>query len=352
MITNHRVEYRSAADLKAISTRPVDLVVTSPPYPMIRMWDRAFAEQAPETTHHLDNGEGQAAFECMHRVLDGVWGQLADVVKPGGIVCINVGDAVRSVAGEFSLYSNQARIARQMLKNGFTPLPLILWRKPTNAPNKFMGSGMMPPGAYVTLEHEYILIFRNGSRRRFRAGEAMRNRRESAYFWEERNAWFSDVWMDLRGTRQHAPGVSARDRSGSFPFELPYRLIHMFSVRGDLVLDPFLGFGTTMQAAMAAGRDSIGVEMDRRLERAVDENLAAAAGIAEERITRRLDDHRRFAAEHANAGGTMQYTNRHYGFPVKTRQEQELYLDTPMHVRRQQNGGYQVAYAPRRPVSG
>lgn len=317
---------------------------------MIRMWDGVFGEQAPDAVRHLDNGDGQAAFECMHRVLDPVWGQLADVVKPGGIVCINVGDAVRTVADQFSRYANQARITRQMLKNGFTPLPLILWRKPTNAPTKFMGSGMLPPGAYVTLEHEYILIFRNGSRRRFSTGESMRNRRESAYFWEERNAWFSDVWMDLRGTRQQAPSASARGRSGSYPFELPYRLIHMFSVRGDLVLDPFLGFGTTMQAAMAAGRDSIGVEMDRLLESDIDDNLAAAVGLAEERITRRLNDHRRFAEEHAKNGGIMQYTNRFYGFPVKTRQEQELYLDMPVRVCRQQPGHYQVTYAPQPPA--
>ena len=45
---------------------------------------------------------------------------------------------------------------------GYQVLPDILWRKQSNKPNKFMGSGMLPPNAYVTLEHEYILIFRKG----------------------------------------------------------------------------------------------------------------------------------------------------------------------------------------------
>ena len=65
------------------------------------------------------------------------------------------------------LYPNHSRILAAMLKTGFSALPLILWRKPTNAPNKFMGSGMLPAGAYVTLEHEYILILRKGSKREF-----------------------------------------------------------------------------------------------------------------------------------------------------------------------------------------
>jgi len=62
-----------------------------------------------------------------------------------------------------------------------------------------MGSGMLPPNAYVTLEHEYLLVFRDGSDRRgFEPGAARRY--ESASFWEERNRWFSDVRIDVGGT--------------------------------------------------------------------------------------------------------------------------------------------------------
>jgi hypothetical protein len=64
-----------------------------------------------------------------------------------------------------------------------------------------MGSGMLPPNAYVTLEHEYILIFRKKSNRKFDSS-GKDNRQESAYFWEEKNRWFSDLWEDIK--RSHA----------------------------------------------------------------------------------------------------------------------------------------------------
>ena len=121
---------------------------------------------------------------------------------------------------------------------------------------------MLPAGAYVTLEHEYILILRKGTKREFNKAEERQNRRESAIFWEERNAWFSDVWMDVKGTGQELFKKATRSRSAAFPFEVAYRLINMFSVRGDTVLDPFLGTGTTTAAAMACGRHSLGFELD------------------------------------------------------------------------------------------
>ena len=53
-----------------------------------------------------------------------------------------------------------------------------------------------------------------------------------------------------------------RNRNGAYPFELAYRLINMYSVKGDTVLDPFLGTGTTIIAAIASGRNSVGYEID------------------------------------------------------------------------------------------
>ena len=65
-------------------------------------------------------------------------------------------------------------------------------------------------------------------------------------------------------------------RSGAFPFELAYRLINMFSAKGDVVLDPFLGTGTTTLAAMATCRSSIGYEIDQNLELAIDDKLQSS----------------------------------------------------------------------------
>ena len=81
-----------------------------------------------------------------------------------------------------------------------------------------MGSGMYPAGAYVTYEHEYILIFRKGEKRTF-SGKSKALRQKSAYFWKERNIWYSDLW-EIKGTSQIINiSNTTRNRNASFPFE-------------------------------------------------------------------------------------------------------------------------------------
>lgn len=327
MISKHKIIFKNAKKMRALSKESIDLVVTSPPYPMIEMWDDIFSNQSKKAAQALKQNNGSAAFEWMHRELDKIWDELFRVLKPGGIVCINIGDATRTIDEQFALYINHARILNYMQKIGFSVLPVILWRKQTNAPNKFMGSGMMPPGAYVTLEHEYILILRKGGKRNFLHKDDKKNRRESAYFWEERNLWFSDVWMDLKGTTQNLTHNKVRGRSAAFPFELPYRLISMFSVKGDTVLDPFLGIGTTMFAAMAAGRNSIGYEIDSHLQKDILLNYSDIVSFSNSRIIKRLDGHMEFVKERFKKKGKFKYTNKHYLFPVITSQEKELMIN-------------------------
>jgi DNA modification methylase len=341
--TIHRLLLADSRDLSAIPRESVDLVVTSPPYPMIRMWDELFSRLNPEVAAALGRQDGPVAFELMHAELEKVWGQLWGLLRAGGWVCVNVGDATRRIGNSFRLYSNHARITQSLLRQGFQVLPLILWRKQTNAPNKFMGSGMLPAGAYVTLEHEYILIFRKGAGRRFEAGEQAENRRRSALFWEERNQWYSDLW-DFKGIRQSLNQAGARQRSAAFPFELAYRLIHMHSVRGDRVLDPFLGTGTTMFAAMAAGRNSIGVEIDAELCAVVDQECGRVPRLAGERVSRRLEEHLAFIEEYQAARGEARHHHRRYGFAVVTGQETDLVLDRVRDVARESPGAYRVGY--------
>ncbi len=328
METKHHIAFADARQLESISDQSIQLVVTSPPYPMIEMWDDIFSRQNPEINEALEGKDGNTAFELMHKELDKVWTELYRVLEPGGIACINIGDATRTLNGEFRLYSNHARIVNAFLNTGFNNLPNILWRKQTNAPNKFMGSGMLPPGAYVTLEHEHVLIFRKGNKRLFKTEEEKLKRKQSAFFWEERNSWFSDLW-DLKGTRQQLLNGKTRDRSGAFPFELAYRLINMFSVKEDQVLDPFLGAGTTTFAAIAAGRNSIGVEIDKffsdyifSLENGFEDRL-------NNRIQKRFKDHLNFVKERKAEKGedAFKHLSKHYNFPVMTSQEQEIFIN-------------------------
>ncbi len=345
MKTNHKILFQDARDLKEIPSESVDLVVTSPPYPMIDMWDDMFGSQNLEIQKALARGDGRQAYELMHQILDAVWVELFRVLKNDRFACINIGDATRKIKNDFCLYPNHARILNSLLDIGFSALPDILWRKQTNAPNKFMGSGMLPAGAYVTLEHEYVLIVRKGSKREFKTEDEKRNRRESALFWEERNIWYSDIWTDVKGTEQSLSNGTSRLRSAAFPFDLAYRLINMYSVKGDMVLDPFLGTGTTVAAAMTSGRNSIGVEIDESFQGAICPVADDIVEFSKDYLHDRLQRHFEFVQNRIEESRPLKYTNRHYGCPVMTGQEQFILLNDLTGIRTCQENIYEVMYS-------
>jgi DNA modification methylase len=345
MKTNHKVIIGNSINMEAVSSDSVDLMVTSPPYPMIEMWDEMFARQSLSVNKALGKRDGANAFELMHQVLDPVWKEVYRVLKVGGFAGINIGDATRTINGNFVLYPNHMRILKSALNLGFSALPCILWRKQTNAPNKFMGSGMLPAGAYVTLEHEYILILRKGPKRVFKKEEDKRIRRESAIFWEERNSWYSDVWFDVKGTPQALNHKDSRQRSAAYPFELVYRLLNMYSAKGDTVLDPFLGTGTTTAAAIASGRNSIGYEIDPALEKVIDRIKKVIVDSSKHLIRERIAKHMKFVVHRLKTKGGLKYENKHYGFPVITAQEKELILNDPLDITQPEGGEFEVNYS-------
>ena len=345
MKTIHQIFYRDARNLKNIPSESVDLVVTSPPYPMIGMWDDVFGSQNAEIEKALETGDGKLAHELMHKILDPVWDEMFRVLKDGRFACINIGDATRKVGGDFCLYPNHARILSYLLNIGFSALPDILWRKQTNAPNKFMGSGMLPAGAYVTLEHEYILILRKGPKREFKTECEKQNRRESALFWEERNIWYSDVWMDIKGTGQRLSDELSRLRSAAFPYDLAYRLVNMYSVKGDVILDPFFGTGTTIAAAMTSGRNSVGVEIDKSFQSTICPLARQIVDFSNDYLLDRLRRHFEFVEERIQTSGPLKYTNRYYRCPVVTSQEQSILLNGLNEVRESDDNIFEVAYS-------
>ncbi len=324
METTHRVAVGDARALPDVADDSVELVVTSPPYPMIDIWDDLFTTLDDRVESALAADDGDRAFDLMHATLDPVWDEVARVLTDGGVACVVVGDATRTL-DRFRVYQNHARIARALAERGLDPLPNVLWRKPANGAAKFMGSGTLPPNAYVTLEHEYVLVFRNGSRRSFDPGDEARY--ESAFFWEERNEWFSDVWTDVRGELQ-ALASAGRDRSGAFPLEIPYRLVCMYSTYGDRVLDPFWGTGTTTVAAMVAGRHSVGVELDADLVAGFDDRVADVPVLSRSVARRRLRDHAAFVRRRRDDGETFAHRAEHYETPVMTKAERSLRLYT------------------------
>ena len=248
-----------------LADESVHLVVTSPPYPMISIWDETF-RLASATT-----------YQEMHDYLGNVWKEVRRVLVPGGIVCVNIGDATRTVDGVFRVYPNHSRVIEAFEKEGFLTLPYLLWKKPTSKPQykgkgAFLGSGFLPPNAYVTLDMEYILIFRKGGPRKFPPKDP--NRYKSKFTKTERDEWFSQVWS-VTGVRQRMEGYERR--TAAFPEQIPYRLIRMFSVIGDTVLDPFLGTGTTAKVALELGRRFVGYEQKIELAKIIRVRLGHLA---------------------------------------------------------------------------
>jgi DNA modification methylase len=330
METIHKIYFKNSSDMSEVETNSVDLMITSPPYPMIEMWDNLFCSLKMEIKRALIEEEGKKAFNLMHKELNKVWSEVVRVLKPGGLACVNIGDATRKINNNFQLFPNHVKIINYFQNNEFIELPSILWRKPTNSPNKFLGSGMLPPNAYVTLEHEYILIFRKGNIKRNLLPKSGR-RYNSAYFWEERNKWFSDKWEDIRGTYQKLNKNSLnqkklRGRSAAYPLEVPYRLINMFSLYNDVVLDPFWGTGSTSLAAMVSARNSIGFEINSDFIDIFKMSLRKIKKLNLDLNEYRLNQHINFIKKYRNHGKKIKYNSVHYKFPVITKQEQDILL--------------------------
>ncbi len=346
MRTEHGITVGDSRELDHIPDDSVELVVTSPPYPMIEMWDSTFHDLNAAISNRLEAGDGRVAFELMHEELEKTWTEIGRVLVDGGIACVNIGDATRNLDGSFRVYPNHARTIQAFDELGFDPLPEILWRKPVNSAAKFMGSGMLPPNAYATLEHEYILPFRYGKERRSFEPHVP-ERYNAAYFWEERNTWFSDVWMDVTGSIQALNDEELRERSGAFPLEIPYRLINMYSVYGDTVLDPFWGTGTTTVAAMIAGRNSHGSEIQAEFADRFSDRAEEIPALSREIVVERLEQQRAFAKRRDD----LEYNSTHYEFGVMTQQERDILFYVADEVRTVDDG-YAVehsAYAGEEP---
>ncbi len=267
MTTEHKIILGNSQHMPELRDNSIQLMVTSPPYPMIKMWDTLFQKIDPQTalTDNCPEETVTHAYEAMHENLARTWREAFRVLIEGGIACINIGDATRTVNGMFRLFPNHSKIIEHCTRIGFTTLPYVLWKKPTTKPmykgkGAFLGSGFLPPNAYVTLDCEFILIFRKGKLRQFPRHDPRRY--SSAFTKKQRDEWFTQIWT-VTGARQTTSQLERR--TAAFPEEIANRLIRMFSVKGDTVLDPFLGSGTTAKIAVQTLRNSVGYETDENL---------------------------------------------------------------------------------------
>jgi len=245
--TTHRLIQADARKLDFIPDASVHLIVTSPPY-----WSLKRYNENPDQLGHIEQ------YEEFLEELNKVWEHCYRILVPGGRVVCVVGDVClsRRKFGRHVVMPLHSDISVACRKIGFDNLNPIIWYKISNASyevsngTKFLGKPY-EPNAIIKSDIEFILMQRKPGGYRNPTDE---QRRLSMIDKKDYSAWFRQIW-DL-------PGASTRLHPAPFPFELAYRLVRMFSFHGDTVLDPFSGTGTTMVAALQAGRNSIGVEID------------------------------------------------------------------------------------------
>jgi len=248
--TRHQLLVGDARDLSGIPSSSVHLVVTSPPY-----WTLKEYNDTDGQLGHLQD------YDLFLAELDKVWKECFRVLVPGGrLVCV-VGDVClsrRKNNGRHTVVPLHASISDRARRIGFDGLAPIIWHKIANAVFEAVGNGggflgkPYEPNAVIKNDIEFVLLLRKPGGYRSPSLEA---RLLSLISAEHHRSWFQQVWTGVTG-------ASTRNHPAPFPIELASRLIRMFSFVGDVVLDPFVGTGTTSLAAARHGRNSIGVEID------------------------------------------------------------------------------------------
>lgn len=268
--TTHRLHLGDARDLKWLKSESIHLVVTSPPY-----W--TLKEYEPNE----DQLGSVADYEQFLAELDKVWNECLRVLVPGGRICCVVGDVcvARKRGGRHFVMPLHADIQVRSRRLGFDTLTPILWQKIANGAMEAQGNGAgfygkpYQPGAIIKNDIEYILFLRKGGE--YRSPTPVQ-RALSMLTKEEMQNWMRSFWNDVKGesTRNGHPAP--------YPVVLAERLVRMFSFAGDSILDPFAGTGTTALAAMAAGRNSVNVEIETKYFSLAKQRLAEAAWLPRE----------------------------------------------------------------------
>jgi site-specific DNA-methyltransferase (adenine-specific) len=265
--TQHRLRLGDARDLSWIPDGSVHLVVTSPPY-----WTLKEYRRTPGQMGHIED------YETFLRELDNVWRECIRVLVPGGRICCVVGDVCvpRKQGGRHYIMPLHADIQVRARALGVDCLTPILWHKIANGATEVKGNGAgfygkpYQPGAIVKNDIEHILFLRKGGQ--YRSVSPLQ-KALSMLTREEMQAWFLSFWNDIRGSSTRG------GHPAPFPTELANRLIRMFSFAGDTVLDPFVGTGSTSEAAVESGRNSIGVEIDPVYLKMAQRRLAGCCSV-------------------------------------------------------------------------
>jgi site-specific DNA-methyltransferase (adenine-specific) len=230
-----------STDISFLADASVQLVVTSPPYNL----GKDYGSARDDATYHEYLNWVETWCRELYRVLE-----------PGGRLCLNIPLDInlsfdkggkRTTSKQPVLADFTDRLVRQL---GFVYNTTILWLEGNVSRRTAWGSWLSASDPWVNTAAETILVLSRDHRKRAGRGKTSDVSRE------EFMDWTLGLWaFNGQNTSQHG-------HPAPFPEELPRRLIKLFSFREDVVLDPFLGSGTTCRVAKNLGRRSIGVELN------------------------------------------------------------------------------------------
>lgn len=222
----NRIFYKSSEKMDELPDNSIHLMVTSPPYNVSKVYDN------------------DLSLKEYVRLLNRVWKETYRVLVPGGRACINIANLGRKPYIPLHSY-----VIEGMQKIGFLMRGELIWNKASSASTSCAwGSWISASNPVLRDIHEYILVFSKDSYSR------MKQKKENTIKKCEFLEWTKSVWT--------FPAVSAKKigHPAPFPLELPHRLIQLYTFKGDVVLDPFAGSGTTCLSALIGKRNYIGYD--------------------------------------------------------------------------------------------
>ncbi len=247
MCTNHKLIFGNCMNMDEIKNESVHLVLTSPPY-----------FNAPFDYKNLFNNYDQYL-----GVLKKVSKEIFRVLQQGRIFVLNIDDMLIDGV-KYPIVADAIKIFQN---SGFRYRDKIIWKKPDGYLRISRRSGVLLKNPYPMYFYpdnllESIIIFQKG---KYDYKSKSYNLRKNSIIDKEefqKNGWYKTLWE----ITNVLPGSPLAKNIAAFPDEIPYRIIKLFSYKGETVLDPFLGSGTTMKVAKQLKRNSIGIEIIRDLE--------------------------------------------------------------------------------------
>lgn len=236
--------------MKDIDDNSIDLTVTSPPY-NVDLGNNKYKKAGYDI--YNDNKEHEEYIDWLRDIFKVVF----DKTKYGGRVAINLND------GKNGSIPTSSDVIQFMTKDiGWTPMAHIIWNKNTTSNRTAWGSWLSPSCPSFPTPFERILIFGKGTKKLSYKGETDLER-------DEFIKWANSVWTFAPERNMKKLGHNAM-----FPEELPKRLIKMLTWKEALVLDPFVGLGTTCLVAKRLGRDYIGIDISEEYIKRATERIS------------------------------------------------------------------------------